>query len=188
MSDLERRLRDGRPPSPELGPELEERLLAAVMAGRRRRSPERWRRGFPRVGRGRLLGVAVLVLAGAGAAAIAAGILDHGSSAAARVGAPPQARWGAPALLGHSSELPRPKVAMSASGDAMVVWSAGGRKSSAAQKPTGQPVVVETPGLATTISTRGRRAGVTSTTSWCSPDALVIALAMVPSVVAAAVV
>lgn len=85
MSDLERRLREGRPGMPEPPTVLEDRLLAAVR--RPSRSPRSWRRAVPSSRGGRLIAVALLSLA-AGAAALAAGLPPFGNSPEAAFVAP----------------------------------------------------------------------------------------------------
>lgn len=156
MSDLERRLRESRPPMIEPSAETGARLAKAVLAppARGRRSPEGWRRGVPRTRGGRLLGVALLVLGAGTAAAIASGILSRGSAPEPAAAAPsPPAAWGTPVVLdGGISRVPRPEVAMDNAGAAMVAWSPGGSVS-VTHRPRGgawtKPLRLSTAGVPT---------------------------------------
>ncbi|WP_217924601.1 hypothetical protein [Miltoncostaea oceani] len=139
MRDLEERLRRGRPPEAEPPPGTGERLWAALQAEPRghgrARSPEGWRRTFGGRG-GRLLGVALLALAGGGAVAYATGVIggDRGEQAAA---AAPPAEWGPPTVLsgGHGGP-PRPRLGIDGAGGVVVAWSRGGAVE-ASSRPAG---------------------------------------------------
>lgn len=173
MSDLERRLREGRPTVAEPAPGTEERLLRAVVgtAPRAPRSPEGWRRGIPRSRGGRLLGIALLLVGGAAAAALAAGVFDRGPSRSLSASAAPSADWEPPVTLASGiSEVPRPKVAMDAGGDTMVAWTGSGI-TRAAYRPRGgrwtTPTRLSTPGLrAGEVTLAVARDGLSAIAAW----------------------
>jgi hypothetical protein len=124
VSGLERRLREGRPGTPEPPAALEERLLAAVR--RPPRSPAAWRRAVPSSRGGRLIAVALLTLA-AGAGALAAGVLQSDRGSREAVAAPVAATWGSPTVLVDGLRgVPDAAVGMDAGGGSLVAWSTGG--------------------------------------------------------------